>query len=504
MPDRPNFLLITTDQQRWDCLGCYGNPIIQTPHLDRIAARGIRFDSAYCQNPLCMPARMSILTGRYVRNCRMWCNGVPGWENEITLPGLLSEEGYETVALGKMHFTPFGHRTALPVDESTGLWKNDPPYDWNGPYFGFEQVQLCVSHNSPYGHYGKFVEDNFADSVEKACGFGFSRPAALGDPIHPQVWKSALPVEAHSSTWLGNVADEFVRRDHDRPWFTWLSFPDPHHPCAPPPPYCDMYDPMDMPDPAVQEGELSDKPPHYRDYKYGRFHGEGGTGPRNETDAQIRHFQAHTYGMISLIDDNVGRVLKALKETGQDTNTVVMFTTDHGDLFGDHGLLFKGPFMYDALTRVPFIIRIPELGRHGEPAGLIGAGQARDELVGHVDITPTIIDLAGVEKPDSVEGRSLLPVLRRQAEPRRAMLTEFHSGYRPDLNIKTIHTPEWILSYYPGKPYGELYDRQSDPHQFVNLYDKPELRSARDELIVQLLDELCLTEGRFPLRMCHA
>jgi len=504
LPDRPNFLLITTDQQRWDCLGCYGNPVIQTPNIDRIAARGVRFDSAYCQNPLCMPARVSILTGRYVRNCRVWCNGVPGWESEITLPRLLSGAGYETLALGKMHFTPFGHRTELPVDESTELWKNDPPYDWSGPYFGFEQIQLCVSHNSPYGHYGKFVEENFGDSVEKACGFGFSRQAALGDAVHPQVWKSALPVEAHSSTWLGNVADDFIRRDHDRPWFTWLSFPDPHHPCAPPQPYCDRYDPMDMPDPAEREGELDDKPPHYRDYKYGQFHGEGGTGPRNETDAQIRHFQAHTYGMISLIDDNVGRVLNALAETGQDKNTVVLFTTDHGDLFGDHGLLFKGPFMYDALTRVPFIMRIPELGQHGEPVGLIGAGQARDELIGHVDIAPTILDLAGVELPDSVEGRSLLPVLRRQAEPRSAILTEFHSGYRPDLNIKTIHTPEWILSYYPGKPYGELYDRQRDPNQFVNLYDKPELRSVRDELIVQLLDELCLTEGRFPLRTSHA
>jgi len=265
-----------------------------------------------------------------------------------------------------------------------------------------------------------------------------------------------------------------------------------------------MYDPMDMPDPAEQEGELDDKPPHYRDYKHTAFRGEGGTGPRRETEAQIRHFRAHTYGMISLVDENVGRVLAALEQTGQDGNTVVMFTSDHGELFGDHGLLFKGPFMYDALTRVPFLVRIPGLDRHEGLAGHIGAGQTRDELVGHVDIAPTILDLAGADVPGSVEGRSLMPLLRRQAEPRGAILTEFHSGYRPDLNIKTIHTPKWIFTYYPGKPYGELYDRGQDPHQFVNLYHDPAYRGVRDGLVERLLDELCLTEGRFPFRVSHA
>lgn len=293
-----------------------------------------------------------------------------------------------------------------------------------------------------------------------------------------------------------------MERERDRPFFLWASFPDPHHPFRPPEPYARRYADADVPMPLRRPGELEDKPPLFRQYFDGltrgaeRHEGAGVDHPGALTDDQLRDIIRFTYGMISLVDDQVGRLLQELERLGLAENTVVCFTSDHGELLGDHGLICKGPFHYENLLRVPMLWRWP---------GRLPVGRRTDGLASLVDFAPTVLDLAGVPIPGEMQGRSLAPLLRGGTETHReGVLTEFQSSYRPWLNLKTWRTDEWKLTYYASQPYGELYDLRNDPGEFVNLWDSPEHRDVRSRLLERLLEELVLTEPRTPPVECHA
>ncbi len=250
--------------------------------------------------------------------------------------------------------------------------------------------------------------------------------------------------------------------------------------------------------PLRREGELDDKPPHFRQFHEGHmFHeGAGFRDPSALNDEQTRDIIRYTYGMISLVDENVGRILRTLEETGLAENTVVLFLSDHGELLGDHGLMTKGPFLYDSLFRVPMIWRWPD---HWDARNVV------EGMCGLVDVAPTLYELAGVEAPVGTQGASMVPVLRGDApRVRDWALVEFHSGYRPHLKLKALVTPEHKLVHYAGQPYGELYDRLGDPGEFVNRYDDPGCRRDRRRLERQLLDALINTEDRRPARLAHA
>lgn len=256
-----------------------------------------------------------------------------------------------------------------------------------------------------------------------------------------------------------------------------------------------------MPLPKRRAGELDDKPPLFRQYSEGltvganRHEGAGLDAPGALTDEQLQDIIRYTYGMITLVDDSVGRILQGLADLGLAEDTVVCFAADHGELLGDHGLMCKGPFHYEGLLRVPMIWRWP--GRF--------AARATDALAGLVDFAPTVLDLAGVPAPADVQGRSLGRLLRGDTEKHReGVLTEFQSSYRPWLNLKTWRTPHWKITYYAGQPYGELYDLRQDPDEFVNLYHSPPHRPVRDALLLRLLEELVGSESRTPPVECHA
>jgi arylsulfatase len=496
---RPNFLLITTDQHRADGLGCYGNPHVHTPHLDRLAQGGVRIERAFVNQPLCMPSRATLLTGRYPRSHGVWCNGVPLREDEVLFSQVLADAGYHTATVGKMHFKPFAGDARERNYDSEAVWKARELGDWRGPYFGFQEVQIAISHCSPHaGHWGLWLKERFPAVIE-----AYADDARRGTPAPsgaPETWRSTLPVEAHHSTWVGEVTAEILRREAaaGRPFLVWASFPDPHHPFRPPAACADRYEGQPVPMPLRRPGELDDKPPHFKLYHQGQmFHeGAGFQDPSGLSDEQMRDIIRYTYAMITLVDDNVGRILRALEDTGLAENTVVLFLSDHGELLGDHGLMTKGPFLYDGLIRVPMLWRWP---------GHWDARTVVEGFCGLVDVAPTLYELAGVEAPVGTQGESLVPVLRGdQPRVRDWALVEFHSGYRPHLKLKALVTPEHKLVHYAGEPYGELYDRRLDPGEYVNRYEDPDYRRARRRLERQLLDALVLTEDRRPPRLSHA
>lgn len=490
--DRPNVLFIITDQHRADCLGAYGNTRIRTPNIDRLAHEGVRLDRAYVTNPLCTPARASILTGQSVAGHGAWNLGVPLPESTVTLGEVLGARGYRTAAVGKIHLAP--QKSGCPeFAENADFWAQDP--DWHGPYFGFQEVRLSVGHANCIGHYGQYLARQHPGLADL-----YRRERALADPTGaPHSWKSAFPVEHHSCTWTGDRMVDWLGQQGEQPFFAQCSFLFPHFPFAPPDPYCYQYDPADMVPPERRDGDLEGKPAHVMAFYRARSAKRGHVPLCQVSEEQMREIHAHTYGMVSFVDDVVGRILGALDATGLAENTIVMFCSDHGELLGDHGLLTKGPYLYEGLLRIPMIWRWPR----GLPAGQSGAG-----LFSQSDVVPTVLDLLGMEPWPQVEGRTQASVLRGETRcARDSVLVEYYHGRKwpsDGLRAKTLITDRWKLTHYVGEPYGELYDLRDDPQEFANLYHNAAYATVRGELAEQMVDALADGEARFGPRLANA
>lgn len=480
MAKRPNFLVLYCDQLRADALGCYGSSIGATPVLDRFAGEGVLFENHYATNPVCMPSRASLFTGQHPQAHGVLDNGVPLRECEPTLPGVLAGSGYRTHSIGKIHLTPTEAEAASGCRESTALWRTGALDDWTGPYYGFGTVELSIGHGEAAftrgGHYGRWVRENFE------AGKWRLGPDAAEGPKCPGLacWRSNLPAEAHHSTWVAERAVEFLKGAGEEPFFLFVSFPDPHHPFTPPAKYAARFDPAAMPAPNRREGENDAKPYHYRKEAYKKRHGVKNAAylPDGVVDADLALVSAHYHASVALIDQSAGRVLAALEEAGLAGETVVLFTADHGELLGDHGMIYKGPFPCRALLRVPLLVRAP------------GGAAGRCETVNScADVMPTLFDLAGVEPPPTVQGDSMRAALEDPAAAAgdgRALVTGW-SKICPEFHQKTLYTPEWRVTWFPNQDAGELYDLASDPHEIVNLFDDPKHRATRERLMGELL-----------------
>jgi len=517
MPEPPNVLLITTDQMRADHMGCSGNPVVRTPNLDRLAAGGVLLERAYVSNPVCMPNRSTLATGRLPRNHGCWSNGINLPAHERTLADVLAERGYHTALLGKAHFNTFGRGEGVaPEDagmESRDAWNAGAVTpEWTGPYYGFQHVELCIGHgvdNMRLGHLGQWVREHHPRA---AAGVDRRTPAANGAS---QCYTAAVPTEAHSSSWLGTIGSAYLRRlaADARPFFLWVSFPDPHHPFCPPAPYDGMYAREEVVPPAFGPEALADRPPYFRRAREGGEWWEG-IGPKDllseMTEPQLREIIARTYGMVTLIDENIGRLLDALDATGLAERTVVVFTSDHGDLMGDCGMLFKGPFLLEGLIRVPMIWRLPA-------ARGAGGGARSAALMSSCDIAPTVLELVGMDVPRAMDGAGQAGVLLkalgdssgaeaggRAPAGRDAAFVEFKSMYHTELNLRTIVTADRKLTYYPGLPYGELYDMTAAAPEARNLHDDPAYAADLAALRRRLLDEAVLGHDERLWPTCHA
>ena len=488
---KTNILLITSDQQRADCNG-FENPDIRTPHLDALARTGTRFSANITPNLVCQPSRASILTGMLPLTHGVWDNGVdldPA-VGDRGFAGTLARAGYATAFLGKAHFAT---KATFAPTGSPECNKSQAQYGplWFGPYMGFQHVELAVlghMHRTrplerpAMGHYERWFLSRGENEQAVALWAGETRPGTGA----AQTWNSALPVAWHTSTWVGDRAISWLRGRQGKaePFCARVSFPDPHHPFDCPEPWSRMYDPKDMVLPRHRTRDFERRPwwhkaqlegkPQLSDPAMLKFRAEGSRVP-DQTDAQLAEMTANYYGMISLIDHNVGRILAALDDCGLADNTLVVYTTDHGELLGNHGLYLKGPTPYDDLMRVTLVAR--------------GPGVARDRVVGEpvstLDLAATFYDAAGVAAPEGIQSRSLAGLLAGKAETRDAAYSEWHvhaSRCGVALKLRTVRTKRWKCTFELESGAGELYDLANDPGEMDNLFDDPGHAAARREM----------------------
>ncbi|MBN1417954.1 MAG: sulfatase-like hydrolase/transferase [Planctomycetes bacterium] len=465
---RPNVLLIMTDTQRKDDMGIYGNPAIRTPNLDAIARGGVRFESAFSQAPVCMPARATIFTGRYPMAHRVRSNGVPLPRDEQTLAHLFARAGCRTGGAGKFHFIPhFPYRSPLPMMET------HPE-----PYYGFQEFHLGEDGRS--GEHWVWMKRTHPEYVDK--------------PDHQ------IPPELHNSHWVADHTIDFIRRcaADGRRFFAFASFVDPHQPYNPPPPYRGMYREADMPPPLRREGELD------------RSRFKKLAENLKAMNDRVAYHRTQHYGEMTFIDDSVGRIVKTLEDVGLREDTIIAFVADHGDMLGDHWLWWKGPYHYPGCSNVPLFFDWP---------GHLVPGKVVRGFAQQTDVLPTLLDLAGIEIPPGVQGRSLRAVLETdrtdtgyesayiEYATRGAIHPDFPGGSRAGregndrpVDTFTIRTESWRCTVHSGLSQGELYDLEEDPDEFVNLWDDPAKRGVRGDLVLALIDRIAATRDPLPLR----
>jgi len=513
---RPNFLCIVTDQHRADHLGCAGHPVLRTPHIDRLAEGGVRFSRAYINNPLCMPSRATMFTGRTPRGHGVRTNGIPLDPAIPTMTDALYASGYRTHGIGKVHLSNFIFSSDLEVPaldpkqfpEADSSWRAGAVAALPEPYFGLQTTEFVGGHaHYLWGDYRKWLDAEHPGAYKL-----MTRKHALEPPTgDPEAWKSALPAELHPTAWIADRTIAFLRERArtDEPFFLWCSFPDPHHAYNPPRPWCDMYDPGDVPMPARREGELDLLPPHFKAQVESAQWTSGRIRPTKMPDAHLREILALTYGLIGQVDHHLGRILDCLDELGLTDDTAVSFFSDHGDLMGDHWLINKGPFHFEGLVRVPFLWRYPRrFPARGETAALASM----------LDFAPTVLDLAGVpipegpttdppvapEAPPAWPGRSLVPVLTGEATSVQDSVLIENDEDHLGLRLRTLVTDTHKLTVYPGQTYGELFDLTDDPNELCNRWADPACRGVRDELMIRLLHRLAETDSALPRRLSHA
>ena len=492
----PNILIITTDQQRTDSLSCYGSTFTATPHLDTFAAEGVCFERAYCANPVCTPARASIFTGKQVSRHGAWNVGTCVPDDEPMLSHRLAAVGYRTHYIGKAHFQPFG---AAAEQSAETLGDTTHTSNFRGPYYGFERVELAPGHATygVAGHYGAWVGSQVSEETFERYGKA-TRLSENGFGGEAYDWD--IPLKYHNSVWTADRTIDFLsNHDTSQPFLLAVGFQDPHHPHCVPTEFEDRVDPDQVPLPDFVEGELADKPPHFLDARHGQLEeseirgrfaiaGQGGGADyRKVSDTEARLGRAYYHNMVKIIDQQMGRILECLDRYGLTENTFVIFTTDHGELLGDHGLWMKGPFHYEQLIRVPMLLRFP---RH------IPAGQRTDALFSHVDIVPTLLSALGLPIPSDIDGVDAMPMLTDKAvSTRDSVLVECVDDPR-GLRLKTIVTDTRKLTWYCGHVYGELYDLEKDPGERVNQWENSAYTTDKDYLMRCILDAMEPLEKR--------
>ena len=342
-------------------------------------------------------------------------------------------------------------------------------------FYGFDDVRLTTNH-SDYcsGHYFQWLLEQGVDpgALQGAVN------ALPHEALSKQVWRTAVPEDLYPTTWVCDQAIDFLEHSGaDDPFFLWCSFPDPHHPFTPPGHYFDLYDPAAIPLPETFGDSHRDSMPHYRRLLENRGRQQGMMSPFSPTAEQFREAAAKEYGMITMIDDAVGRILAALEASGRAEDTILVFTSDHGDMFGDHGVMLKAGMHYEGCIRVPLVISRP--------------GQAPavcDSLVSSLDIGPTMLDLAGVGGYHGIQGRSFAELLDApDGELRASTLVEEDEmfdlvGVGQHLRMRTLLTPQARLTLYRGAEHGELFDLERDPGEMTNLFARPEGRELRAHL----------------------
>ena len=508
MDRKPNFLFFITDQHRADHLGCYGNREVRTPAIDALAQSGWCADELHTATPICMPNRASLMTGRLPSRHGVRHNGIELSLEERTFVEALREGGYATGHVGKSHLQnieilPPGYpregerrlaREARAEDaarhgqEIWKRWEDHPDCDIETPFYGFESVDLVIHHaDTAYGHWRRWLRAQTREA-DRLIGPENAAPTpGLALRECRQAWRTRVPEELYPTHW---IADRTIARLREmakggKPWFLHCSFPDPHHPFTPPGRWWDFAPPADVKLPSSFHAPHSGLAPHVRWLYEARDAGRAVKHTQTlfaATEQETREAIALNYGSIAFIDHSIARVMDELKALGMDDDTVVVFTSDHGDFLGEHQLLLKGPIHYRSLIRVPFVWRDPAGPRNARSAALAQT----------TDIAPTILARAGVEAWNGIQGKALLPVMQgERGKVREHLLIEeegqrYYMGFPDRVRLRSLVTDRYRLSLYDGVPWGELYDRREDPQELVNRWDDAQSAGLRAALTEEL------------------
>lgn len=497
---KPNILLITSDQQHYSTMGAI-NPRIQTPALDRLCAGGVRFDRAYCPNPTCTPTRASIITGMYPSQHGAWTLGTKLFEDVPTIGAMLSAAGYKTSLIGKAHFQPLvskpGYESleAQPTLRDLDFWR-----DFAGPWYGFDHVETARMHGaeSHVGqHYAIWMEEKGLKDWQKYFAPWPEVPEQRDRIYAERHWQ--LPEEFHYTRWTGERTVAMIEQAaaEGKPFFCWSSFHDPHPPYNCPEPWASMYDPADMQPGRLTPGEHEANPKHFgmtQDLKadFHRFHTEDqhahGMHPHPFGEEDMKLNMAAYYGMVSFMDQQIGLILDALDRLGLAENTIVVFSTDHGHFLGQHGLMAKGPFHYEDLLRVPYVVRWPKK----VPAGRVSAA-----IQNLVDLPVSFLAAAGLDVPGSMTGVNQLDTWAGGPPARTWSVTENHHT-RTRVHLRTYVNDRYKLTVYRQGDDGELFDLQEDPGEVRNLWHDPAAAEVKARLMHEFMQATLACE---PMRM---
>ncbi|SFJ76366.1 Sulfatase [Paenibacillus sp. UNC496MF] len=434
----PNILLIMTDQHRFDCLGATGNPDVKTPNIDRLAADGVIYDNCFCAAPFCTPSRYSFVTGLYPHQHHGKTNHSTIPRGTRTFPRELKLAGYRTKAVGKMHYTP----TYLDVGfESMELAEQAGPGRFDDDYH-----QYLMEHGLADLH----------DLMDQVNEYRVRAPQHYYEQFGTR--ESDLPEEHYSTTWIGDRALDSLQAWEGEGNLLMVSFIKPHHPIDPPSPWSNMYDPRKLkPLPGWTEQCLE------RDLQRNR-----GFFPHEELKLEtLQNAMALYYGSISQIDHHVGRLAQALQEKGMYEDTLILFTSDHGEYMGFHHMLLKSNYMYDPLSKIPLIIKFPGNRWHGI---------RRTELTSNVDIAPTLLRQCGIEAKD-LPGKDLAAA---EAERQYALSV--------NLNEYMLRSQTRKLIYSRNPVQRLFFNLETDPYEMNNLYEAPEYHDEVQSYIRKLSD----------------
>ncbi|MEM7775318.1 MAG: sulfatase-like hydrolase/transferase [Pseudomonadota bacterium] len=480
---RPNILWYCTDQQRHDTIGALGNPHINTPQLDAFCETGVAFDNAYCQSPICTPSRASFLTGRYPATTHVHRNGnayFPAGERLVTK--IFSDAGYDCGLVGKLHLSSAkGYEKRTDDGYRLFQWSHHPHPD------------LDPAHHAYHQWLEKEKGVDAADLYSTVTGF----------------YAEGVPAELHQTTWVTEAAIRFVEQKRSGPWLLSLNPFDPHPPFDPPPDYLARYAPGDLPPPLFRPSDL-ERQKAFRGIAQQTIDAMDPMGemPTEKLSAEEARKTAYSppkqfngqvvkaayYAMIELIDHEFGRLLRALDAMGELENTIVVFHSDHGEMLGDHGLLYKGCRFFEGLVHVPLIVSWP---------GHIQENVRSRALVELVDIAPTLLEATGLDVPGDMQGRSLWPLMTGTSDlntHKPHVVSEFNDA----LGSAAISAPSHGTMYFDGRmkhivyhgtDLGELYDLKVDPGEFENLFDEPAVQEQRLELMRRHFDALMATSS---------
>lgn len=427
---RPNLLIIHTDQQSCWSLGAYGGTLVETPHIDRLASEGAVCTSFFANSAICTPSRGCFLTGRYPHQNGAWANNRPLGRDEVTFAEVLRRDGYATSYAGKWH---------LDGDPRPGWMRRERGMGFNDTRYMFNR-----------GHWQKIESSGASDTDPVVHPYD-----VIGDETtYPTDWLTARTIETIEAS--------------ESPFCHMLSIPDPHNPFTVRPPYDTLFRPEDMP---LPETLFEENLPDWAEQV--RSHGDYFTTDRAQRESTLREQKAQYCGMVKLIDDCVGRILTALEQQGILEETVIVFTSDHGEYMGEHGLMYKNN-LYETAYRVPLIVRWPEA---------IPAGTRIDRVIALVDFHASLLSLMGAAPSDRTAGRNGSALLRGEASE----WTDEAFIHHPSFERIGIFTDHYELAYVKDHD-PILFDRRNDPTQVDNRFGDPAMRPVVEELTARIVD----------------